>query len=109
MSVVRISERASLALLPTARGRQCFHMRLFVHGGRVRYAWYQGPFRGRVSMVPGPFQGLGYPGVSYPDTLPLRVEVITTVGMHPTGMLSCVFNFFFDFFSAFARCEWTFT
>ena len=44
---------------------------------------------GRVSMVPGPFQGLGYPGVSYPDTLPLRVEVITTVGMHPTGMLSC--------------------
>ena len=69
-------------------------------GGRVSLV--PGTFRrGRVSLVPCPFCGVGYLGTGYPGGWVSRgkvyhtctpspaVEVTAAVGTYPTGMLSC--------------------
>ena len=53
-------------------------------GVGVGYPRYQVLSRGRVSLVPGPLGG----GVFYTQ----GVEATAAVGLHPSGMLSCLHN-----------------
>ena len=64
-----------------------------VHGrGVVGYLWSHVHSGGRVSLVPSPFQGIGYRvggRVSGMYTLPPQKNRTKAGGTDPTGMFSC--------------------